>query len=151
MVHSHGDFWEGNILIKQNESCVIDWNTFGNRSCYFDFMYMMFMLASKNSPFEKVDSEGLMTLIQKVEPCFEVFFNKLKGNDYFTSIEMKNNIKQFDVYRYLFYVELMSLKLKGAGNIEKQIKETATWVRRFIFFEENRRDKSQVLQSMNEY
>ena len=53
------------------------------------------------------------------------------------------------MFIYLFYVELISLKLKGAGNIEKQIKETATWVRRFIFFEENSREKSQVLQCMN--
>lgn len=37
LILSHGDLWEGNILIKRNKFCIIDWDTLDYRSFYFDF------------------------------------------------------------------------------------------------------------------
>lgn len=138
LVFSHGDFWEGNILLNDKESKVIDWNTLGYRSLYYDFYYSIFMLASKNKPFNKIDQKSLTLLRNKIGTSCQLFYNNLheiyKNKKYDAEIP-----KNFQVYRYLFYIELIMLKLEATHNHPKnKVKEIITWINRFKHFEQLR-------------
>lgn len=132
LVLSHGDLWEGNILVKGKQTCVIDWNTIGQRSFYYDFYFSIFMLASKMENFDKVDNKSLTLLNNELDASVVLFSNLLERNNY-------NNLyvpRHFELYRYLFYIELITLKLQVThhGQIENS-KEIITWIKRFEVIE----------------
>ncbi|RKQ33482.1 phosphotransferase [Oceanobacillus halophilus] len=135
LVFSHGDLWEGNILLGRSQSYVIDWNTVGVRSFYFDFYYTMFMLASKRKHFNEVDINGIAKLTQVLDTSCSLFYDELKEN-YTYEYDIKTLSGQYDLYRYLFFLELVSLKFEGTNdNRVKQIGEVLTWIKRFKLFE----------------
>ncbi len=139
LVLSHGDLWEGNILIERNEISVIDWDTIGNRSFYFDIYFSIFMLIANKTHFDKVNYEGLAHLNDELEESILLFYNNLHKvfkdkNSYYKSIP-----KQFEVYRHMFYIELITLILKeNEKDPRKNLTEINTWIKRFQYFEELR-------------
>jgi len=135
LVFSHGDLWEGNILSKGKQAGVIDWDTIGCRSFYYDFYFSIFMLASKGKHFDQIDYESLTFLNNELDTSVMLYSKLLE------SFKRKNNHsmiipKQFDLYRYLFYIELLVLKLKETHNSQKEnVNEVDTWIERFRFIE----------------
>ncbi len=125
LVYSHGDLWEGNLLIsKFKKPVIIDWETGGLRSLYFDFYYFMFMLASKKNSFGKVDKEEIKMLHRTLNYIIRE-----------SQISNKNNLNiDIEIYRYLFYIELIKMKLEEKKrDMNKQ--EVMTWIKRFKAFE----------------
>lgn len=133
LVFSHGDFWEGNILLEHRACSVIDWSTLAYRSCFFDFFYFFFMAASKNGRFEKVDEAGLDRLAEVLEPHFRQFSKRVSEHSLFG---VQDVLDLFVVYRRLFYLELIVLKLQAAEHLVVQHdSEVMTWIKRFHAFE----------------
>lgn len=119
----------------------MDWETLDYRSFYFDFYYTMFMLASKSKGFDKVDKEGVCKLTKILEPSFKLFYDKIQVSSNFNIYyNTMTSLKQSEVYRYLFYLELVNLKLHSArGN---QGNGVTTWIKRFELYEKNLRSSS---------
>ncbi|MCL7746082.1 hypothetical protein [Halalkalibacter alkaliphilus] len=138
VVFSHGDLWEGNILSNKRYTFVIDWNTQGSRTAFFDFYFMMFMLANKNSHFKVYDNKWILSLDKVLENSFMKLLNEIKNkNNNTLNSDLIENLNDFDVYRYLFYIELSILKLECREvNSDKQLKDVVAWVNRFILFED---------------
>lgn len=92
------------------------------------------MLASKDKSFEKVDKEGIDKLVQNLEVYFKSYYEKVKkGYNYNGSPFLKYSA----VYRYLFYLEIVYLKLQTENVLmESQINEVTTWIKRFKLYEE---------------
>ncbi|MBS4209145.1 phosphotransferase [Bacillus sp. FJAT-50079] len=134
LVFSHGDFWEGNILTKNGDTRVIDWNTHKHRSCYFDFYFMLFMLTTKNSHMDKINQLGLIKLSRVMDSLFENFYNSLTKSGFFNQ-DLLSSLKNSNIYRYLFYMELIILKFPENNITIEQINEVNTWVKRFKLYE----------------
>ncbi|WP_439311695.1 hypothetical protein [Virgibacillus sp. W0181] len=141
LASSHGDFWEGNILINKSAR-VIDWNTYGKRSMYFDIYYFLFMLASIKGGFNKVNNVEIKKLSGVVGGSFDLYYEKLK-----TNIDFKHtyNLQEPKTYRYIFYIELIVLKLDEINSKKGKIciDEVMTWISRFMLLEENMDRKSE--------
>ncbi|SFD66874.1 Phosphotransferase enzyme family protein [Lentibacillus persicus] len=136
LVLSHGDLWEGNILMRNGRNYVIDWTTLGTRSVYFDFYYAMFMLASKNTHFDTVNKNTIKKLNRELDNGCRLFFEKLKQEGTTKTIKTTD---QFMLYRYLFYLELIHLKLIDIQvDQAEEFQEVITWVNRFKVLEEMR-------------
>lgn len=139
LVSSHGDFWEGNLLINNKYARVIDWSTLGKRSFYFDYYYFLFMLASNKSGFDKIDKEGIIQLADVLAESFDAYYEEIKTNSNFRSLDM-TNLQNAEIYRYLFYLELIDLKLveiKNSNEETKCMNEIMTWISRFELIEES--------------
>ncbi|MCP3030060.1 phosphotransferase [Halobacillus sp. A1] len=102
---SHGDLWEGNILQESGKSYVIDWETLGYRSCYFD--YYFFMIDTTRN------QNQLKAQIEK--SYFTFFTKKLKEFEGFNSLETSTNCAS--LYKYLFFTEWVILKLSEGDNV----------------------------------
>ncbi|MEW9501065.1 phosphotransferase [Jeotgalibacillus marinus] len=132
LTFSHGDFCEGNILIANQSSRVIDWNTLGSRSFYFDFYHMMF----KVGRYENMDQQEIARYREELEAGVELFYTKLRENANFHSLHEVNELNSFAVYRYLFYIELIILKLQFTGfSDDEKITRLMKWIRRIEVFE----------------
>ena len=106
LVFSHGDFWEQNILKGKKKFGVIDWNTLDMRSFYFDFYYIMFHKVSRENEGQRAKS------IKEIETAFTDFQIFLKENKQFNSKILLSNKSQSELYRYLFYLEIILLRLQ---------------------------------------
>ncbi|SDQ09979.1 hypothetical protein [Virgibacillus salinus] len=137
LVSSHGDFWEGNILLNNKYARVIDWSTLGKRSFYFDYYYFLFMLASNKSGFDKVDKEGITQLADVLAKSINAYYEEIKRKSNCSSLDIRN-IQYAEIYRYLFYLELIELKLveNNPNEEAKSMNEIITWISRFELIEE---------------
>jgi thiamine kinase-like enzyme len=134
MTLSHGDLWTGNMLMQKTRNRVIDWNTLDIRSCYFDFYYFMFMLASQSGHFDKVDGKGITTLANTIN-FYLTTFDSIVKKEVFSSSNSSEDVHIHNIYRYVFYLELIKLKIT-AGNMNKNsVREVLTWIKRFKYFE----------------
>lgn len=135
LVNSHGDFWEGNILKEKNKTRIIDWSTLGIRSCHFDYYYMLFMLANKDSHFDKVSEQGLLNLSENWKRIEQLFYMDIVNNLDSSTCKLPPSYSS-EVNRYLFYLELLFLKSSRVDIPKaKHINEMNTWVKRFIILE----------------
>lgn len=103
---SHGDFWEGNILKNKTKSYVIDWNTHDMRSCYFDFYDILFEIAFK------IFKSKNKIITCEMEEAIIYFQNYLMVNMNSDSKLNADTLIHSDIYRFLFYLEVILLKLK---------------------------------------
>lgn len=131
LVLSHGDFWEGNMLKYENNIKVIDWNTINKRSCYFDFYFIMFSLASRNT--DKYFGVNLLT--KEIGRGVSILNTAMKNKKLFKK-EREEILEYSELYRILFYVEFINLKLLELtfGNTH-HIKEVIRWLTIFTIFE----------------
>jgi thiamine kinase-like enzyme len=106
LVLSHGDFWEGNILKGKKKPRVIDWHTLDNRSCYFDFYFIMFDIAFETKNTERTN------ISNEIFTAFKYFQFYLKENPNFDSNWTTDVVSQANIYRYLFYLEYILLRLE---------------------------------------
>lgn len=135
IVFSHGDLWEGNILRGRYKTRIIDWTTFGERSFFFDYYFLLFMIASKNNNFDKLDEEGFK-LSQKIDSCDDALLNKLNQNENISNEKVMKHLSSLEFYRNLFYLETIILKLNDIQlKDEKAIGEVLTWIKRFELFQ----------------
>lgn len=132
---SHGDLWTGNILTKETINRVIDWNTLDTRSCYFDFYYFMFMLASQSAHFDKVDEKGI-TRLAKTLDSYITTFDTIVKKEVFSFGFSSEDILIHNLYRYTFYLELITLKITAGNMNNSSVREVCTWIKRFKWFEE---------------
>lgn len=95
---SHGDLHAWNILMKNNESVLIDWDTAKERSFLHDFYYMFFhnIFGKKNIDFNIFVKELKKSL------------KKIKSEK---MIEMVTDFNE-ELYRQLFYLEYIFLDLE---------------------------------------
>lgn len=102
---SHGDLHAWNVLLNNNDSILIDWDTLKERSLFHDLYYMFIHNLFGR---DKVDFKEFLFELYK---CFDITCSKLQNeNDEITC----NNFHK-DLYRMLFYLEYIYL------DIEKRI------------------------------
>jgi hypothetical protein len=131
LVSCHGDLWEGNMLIHNNNNnkySIIDWNTYGHRSQFFDFFYFLFMIASRNLHINGVESKGIEDLAEIID---DLYFKSQKF--------LSNTNTNINLYLYIFYLELIKLKLPEQNEYtEGNLSEVLTWINRFMCLEKFR-------------
>jgi len=134
LVFSHGDFWEGNILKSKTKTKVIDWNTLDMRSYFFDFYFIMFDKAIK-------ETNGF-NITKEINKTFNIFVcNYLKN--YLNSNLTTGLINQSESYKYLFYLEYILLKLQE--NLELRYLETK--INFFKLYENNKNTNTSLLKN----
>ena len=102
LVFTHGDFCPANMLNTRKGIRIIDWESAGNRSALFDFYsYFFFHPVSRKVP--------VNTLISEINEALPCFISKLaeKAPDI-----SKNLLALASVYRWLYYVERISMLLE---------------------------------------
>ncbi|TDL31811.1 hypothetical protein E2R51_11345 [Jeotgalibacillus sp. S-D1] len=121
---SHGDFWEGNILLgKNNKIKVIDWNTLGNRNIYFDLYWMIFMTVHTSKHKYTVQEVSLL-----LEQCIKHFHHNLNLND-----ELLNK----NIRLSIFFLDCIELKLQMICNTRtSNFDDIETWIERFNKFQQ---------------
>ncbi|WP_096435079.1 hypothetical protein [Alteribacter populi] len=140
-VFSHGDFWEGNILIDKKEFKVIDWTTTNFRSCFFDFFFSFFMFALTSHNYSNRNNQIIIFLKRNIENSFKKFSEELSKN---SPLESQSFIVSSNLYRNLFYLEVLALKL-NTNLQEKPITECVLWIKRFKNFEKHTSTKDTTL------
>ncbi|MFJ7728152.1 hypothetical protein ACIQXV_18645 [Neobacillus sp. NPDC097160] len=137
LVLSHGDFWEGNVLKSKTTSSVIDWNTLDIRSLYFDFYFIMFDRASKIKETEWV------IIIKEMDAALKYFQLYLIEKTHFNSEFTTSLINQSDIYRYLFYLEFILLRLQEYPKEDQNDWDfLGTWIKFFTLYENNKNEVS---------
>lgn len=125
LAFSHGDFWEGNVLKKNKKYYVIDWNTLDVRSCHYDLYFMLFRKA-----YESMNNESniIVSNIDKANKSYQMYLNsKLK-------MDLLNHL---DIYRYLFYLEYIYLKLQEYPRKSQLFYLKGDFINYFKFYESN--------------
>ncbi|WP_088070513.1 protein kinase family protein [Gottfriedia luciferensis] len=133
---THGDFWEGNILKNKKITKVIDWNTLGTRSSFFDFYFITFDKISK------LKEPDFSLLTKEIEIAFKTFTNRYLEEDYVNARMAEEMVKQSDIYRQIFYLEFILQRLKE--NPLREQKYLEYLVNRINFFQKFERNKSEL-------
>ncbi|NMH75301.1 phosphotransferase [Bacillus sp. RO2] len=123
---SHGDLWDGNVLVHGNNFIVIDWNTYGYRSPFFDTFYYVFIEFFKDKKVEK------LSVIYANNRMKELIASIIERDDTFFSQRITDeNIKHIITkYINIFIIELIYLKLdlENDRKCPNHLEETVTWV-----------------------
>ncbi|MBS4220173.1 hypothetical protein KHA96_17875 [Bacillus sp. FJAT-49711] len=134
---SHGDLWEQNILKNNKGLGVIDWNTLDMRSLYFDFFYIMFHKVSRQNEDKRINT------IKEIDMAFENFQFRLIENDQFNSKSVLGIKNHLDLYRYLFYLEFVLLRLQEYPKRGKRdLNFLITWIDFFKLYEVNNKENA---------
>ncbi|WP_270180187.1 RIO1 family regulatory kinase/ATPase domain-containing protein [Alkalihalobacillus sp. CinArs1] len=101
LVYSHGDLSDFNILRNKNKTKIIDWSTFGRRSCYFDLYFFLFVRILRS---EEVNRERLSSEIEEAVENYQLYLK--------TRVDGIGIAPDHTTNRYLFYLEFFKLRLE---------------------------------------